>query len=198
MRTLPSSTAIRQALCACRLRDFALGRGGAAAIEFAGLLPFMLFLYLGGIEVGDGIAIDRKASITARAVADLASQYTTIHDSDMNNILGASSAIIAPYSSSPLAVTVSEVSVDANGNATITWSDTLNGTKRTPTAPVTLPGPAAGQSGTLAIPNTSYIWGEATYTYTPTLGYAITGSWSLYQDIFMSPRLSTSVTRTSP
>jgi Flp pilus assembly protein TadG len=194
MRTrLTNSTALATRLC-----DFARGHAGAAAIEFAGLLPFMLFLYLGGIEVGDGIAIDRKVTITARAVADLASQYTTIHDSDMTTILSASTAVIAPYSSGSLAVTVSEVSIDSKGNATVTWSNTLNGTARTVGAAVTLPGPAYGQTGTLYIANTSYLWGEATYTYTPTLGYAVTGTWTLYNDIFMSPRLSTSVSRVSP
>jgi len=72
-----------------RLRDFAHCGNGAAAVEFAALLPFMLAVYLGGVEIGDGVAINRKVTITARDVADLASQYTVIHDSDMTTILGA-------------------------------------------------------------------------------------------------------------
>jgi Flp pilus assembly protein TadG len=171
-----------------RLRDFAHAQRGMAAIEFAMLLPFMLTAYLGGVEIGDGVAIDRKVAITTRAVADLASRYIKINNADMTNILGASSAIVSPYDSGPLAVTVSQVTVDAQGNATITWSDTLNGTARAVGSPVTLP-------GTLATAGASYIWGEVSYTYTPTLGYVMTGSWSLKNQIFMSPRESTSVTR---
>src|ERR1700730_167455 len=98
-----------------RLRDFAGGQGGMAAVEFAVILPFMLVAYLGGIEIGDGVAIDRKVAITTRSVADLASRYTQIKDTDMATILGASATIIAPYSATPLAVTVSQVMVDAKG-----------------------------------------------------------------------------------
>jgi Flp pilus assembly protein TadG len=174
-----------------QLRGFARGERGMATVEFAVILPFMLTAYLGGVEIGDGVAIDRKVAITTRAVADLASRYTTIHNSDMSNILGAASVIIQPFGATPLAVTVSQVKVDANGNATIDWSDTLNGTARAIGSPVTLP-------GTLAIPNAYYIWGEVGYVYTPTLGYVMTGSWTLTNQIFMSPRESTSITRPHP
>jgi Flp pilus assembly protein TadG len=171
-----------------RLRGFARGERGMATVEFALILPFMLTVYLGGVEIGDGVAIDRKVAITTRAVADLASRYTMIKNADMSSILGASSAIIQPYGATPLAVTVSQVTVDNKGNATIAWSDTLNGTARTVGSPVTLP-------GTLAIPGSSYVWGEVNYVYTPTLGYVMTGSWTLANQIFMSPRASASITR---
>ena len=123
-----------------RLQDFARAKSGMAAVEFALLLPFMLTAYLGGVEIGDGVAIDRKVAITARAVADLASRYTKITDVDMNNILSASSTIIQPYTAAPITVTVSGVTVDNKGNATIDWSNSLNGTARTKGDAVTLPG----------------------------------------------------------
>jgi Flp pilus assembly protein TadG len=171
-----------------RLRQYARGQDGMAAVEFAVLLPFVLTAYLGGVEIGDGVAIDRKVAITTRAVADLATRFTTIHNADMTSILGASSSIIAPYPSGPLGVTVSEVTVDARGTATIAWSDTLNGTARAVGSGVTLP-------GTINTPNSFYIMGEVTYAYTPTLGYVMTGTWNLANHIFMSPRESPSVTR---
>jgi Flp pilus assembly protein TadG len=171
-----------------RLRDLARGEGGLAAVEFAVILPFMLVAYLGGVEVGDGVAINRKVAITTHAVADLASRFTTIHNADSATILGAASTIISPYPSGPLAVTVSGVKVDPNGNATIDWSDTLNGTAHTKGSPVTLP-------GTLNIPNAYYVLGEVTYTYTPTFGYVMTGHFPLSGQIFMSPRQSASISR---
>jgi Flp pilus assembly protein TadG len=171
-----------------RLRDFAHGQDGMAAVEFAVILPFMLVAYLGGVEIGDGVAINRKVAITTRAVADLATRYTTIHNADSATILGAAATIIAPYAPGPLAVTVSQVSVDNQGNATISWSDTLNGTAHTVGTAVTLP-------GTLNTPNSNYIWGQVTYAYTPTLGYVMSGTYNLSDQIFMSPRESASVTR---
>lgn len=171
-----------------RLRDFARVQDGMAAVEFAVLLPFMLVAYLGGIEVGDGVAINRKVVITTRAVADLASRYRKITDADMSTILGASSTVIQPYPPGPLAVTVSGVIVDARGRATIDWSNTLNGTARVKGASVTLP-------GTLATTGTYYVWGEVQYAYTPMLGYVMTGTWNLSNQIFMSPRESATITR---
>jgi Flp pilus assembly protein TadG len=189
MSPVPTTTsAPKSADFLLRLRDFAHGQGGMAAVEFAVLLPFMLVAYLGGVEIGDGVAINRKVAITTRAVSDLASRYTAIANSDMSTILGASSTIIAPYPSAPLAVTVSQVSVDSRGNATVSWSDTLNGTARTKGSAVTLP-------GTLNTPNAYYIWGEVKYAYTPTLGYVMTGTYNLTGQIFMSPRSSACVTR---
>jgi Flp pilus assembly protein TadG len=175
-----------------RLRDFTRCGGGAAAVEFAALLPFMLAIYFGGVEIGDGVAINRKVTITARDVADLASQYTAIHDSDMTAILGAASTIIAPYPSGPLTVTVSEISTDGTGKSTVTWSQSSpTGSALTPTNSFTLP-------GTLAVNNTSLIYGQVTYAYTPTLGYEITGTMNLSSQFFMSPRQSQSVSRISP
>jgi Flp pilus assembly protein TadG len=171
-----------------RLRDLARGEGGMAAVEFAVILPFMLIAYLGGVEIGEGVAINRKVAITTRAVADLASRYTTIHDADSATILGAASTIISPYPAATLAVTVSGVKVDKQGNPTIDWSDTLGGTAHTFGTPVTLP-------GTLNTPNAYFVLGEVTYTYTPTLGYVMTGSYPLSGQIFMSPRESALINR---
>jgi Flp pilus assembly protein TadG len=173
-----------------RLRDLASAQSGMAAVEFAVLLPFMLTAYLGGVEIGDGVALDRKVAITTRAVADLASRYTKITDVDMNTILGASSTIIQPFNAVPLTVTVSGVTIDNHGNATIDWSNSLNGTARSKGDAVTLP-------GTLAASGTYYVWGEVKYDYTPTLGYVLTGTWTLRNQIFMSPRESTKILRSA-
>jgi Flp pilus assembly protein TadG len=185
MSSVPKSTDLLS-----RLRDLAHAQSGMAAVEFAVLLPFMLVAYLGGVEIGDGVAIDRKVAITTRAVADLASRYTKITDVDMNTILGASSTIIQPYSSTPLAVTVSGVTIDNHGNATIDWSNSINGTAHSKGSAVTLP-------GTLASSGTYYVWGEVQYNYTPTLGYVMTGTWTLRNQIFMSPRESGKITRSA-
>jgi Flp pilus assembly protein TadG len=192
--------AFKSADLVLRLRVFARGQGGMAAVEFAVLLPFMLFAYLGGVELGEGVAINRKVAITTRAVADLASRFTTIHNTDMSGILGASSAIIAPYLAGPLAVTLSEVCVDSNAHATVVWSDQLNSTAHPAGQAVTLPGTLATSlatpSGTCPAQGSAYlIWGEVNYGYTPTLGYVMTGTYALSNQIFMSPRQSTSVTR---
>lgn len=183
-----SHAAARRAGIVTRLRAFAREQRAIAALEFAVLLPLFLILYLGTFEVGQAIAIKLNNSLAARTVADLASQYTNIYNADMTNILGASTTVIAPYPTQPFSVTVSQVTVDATGNATIAWSDSLNGTARSVGQSVTLP---AGMN----TPGSSLIWGETQYVYTPGLGYVLTGSITLSNQIFMSPRNAPSVTR---
>ena len=167
-----------------------LGRDqrGVAAVEFAMLLPLMITLYLGAVEISQAVGIDRKVTLTTRTVADLASQVSSISNTDMTNMLNASSSVIVPYDASKLKVTVSRVDIDANGTAKVVWSDTLGGTKRAAGSTVTLP-------GALNVANTSLIWSETAYSYTPTIGYVVTGTLNLSDQLYMRPRLSDQVQR---
>ena len=169
-----------------QLARFGGAQDGVSAVEFAMLLPLMLTLYLGTVEVSQGVGIDRKVTLTSRTVADLASQVTSIASSDMQNILNASSAVIAPYDPGKLKVTVSEVNIDNNGDATIAWSCTLGGTAHAIGSSATVP-------SALKVANTSLIWGEASYIYKPAIGYVVTGTLNLSDQIYMRPRVSGSV-----
>lgn len=174
------------------LRRFAGDGGGVSAVEFALILPFMLTLYLGGAELGDGLAIQFKATLAARTVADLASRYTSIDSATMGEILGAASTVVTPYSTANMTVTVSELEFASGSNtATVEWSCSLNGTKRAigstfalPTAFQQLPSNPSGYY---------VILGEVTYPYTPSMGYVITGTINMYRDTLFFPRLSPSV-----
>jgi Flp pilus assembly protein TadG len=163
---------------------------GVSAVEFALLLPLMVTLYLGTSEISQGISVGRKVTLTARTVADLVSQVSSINNSGMSDVLNSSSSVMVPYTTNPLKVTVSCVSIDANGKATVTWSDTLGGTARSVGSVVTVP-------SALNIANTSLIWSEVQYIYKPTIGYIITGTLTLKDQIYMAPRLSNTVARTA-
>jgi Flp pilus assembly protein TadG len=173
-----------------RITQLAGDERGVSAVEFAMLLPLMLTLYLGTVEISQGIDADRKVTNTARSVADLVAQTSSISNSDMTNALSAASAVMAPYPSDKLSLVVSRVDIDANGKATVAWSDALNGTARSKGSTVTLP-------TALIIPNSSLIWSEVKFSYTPTIGYVISGTLSLKDQIYMRPRLSDKVERTT-
>ena len=136
-----------------KLGSLAADERGVSAVEFAMLLPLMLSLYLGSVEVSQGIGADRKVTMTARTICDLVSQVSSIGNTDMTNALNASSAIMAPFSTSNLQVTVSSVKIDSAGKATVVWCDSLNGTAHTTGSTVTLP-------AALNVANTSLIWSE--------------------------------------
>jgi len=171
-----------------RLGQFRRDQGGVSAVEFAMLLPLMLALYLGTAEISQGISADRKVTLTTRTVADLVSQVASINNADMTNSLNAASTVMAPFGSSNLKVTVTSVTIDATGKATVAWSDTFQGTARATGSTVTLP-------AALNVANTSLIWSEVQYAYKPTIGYIVSGTLTLKDQIYMRPRLSDIVTR---
>ncbi len=172
------------------VRRIARDQRGASVVEFALLLPLMVTLYLGTVEISQGIAVDRKLTLTARTVADLVSQVSTINNAAMNDIMAASAAVMYPYSTNTLKVTITSIKIDSNSKATVDWSDSYNGTPRAKDSTVTVP-------AALLVPNTWLIWSEVEYVYTPTIGYVLTGSLTLRDQLYMAPRISSSVTRTA-
>jgi Flp pilus assembly protein TadG len=170
------------------LARFCPDQRGMSTVEFAMLLPAMVTLYLGTFEVSQGVGAERKVTLTARTAADLAAQAQSINNNDMSNLLKATEAVIAPYDPINLKVTVSLVKIDANGAAKVAWSDTLNGSKRATGSTVSLP-------AALNVANTALVWSEVSYTYKPTIGYVITGTLNLSDQIYMRPRLSDDIKR---
>ena len=193
-----------------RVRKFSTAADGVAATEFAIVVPFMLVLLVGGVELGDGMAINVKVSATAHSVADMVTQNTSLSTASMQNILTGATAIIAPYpvNSNQLTVTVSEVSSDANGNLTLQWSQSYNGSSfgagrsslgsstNPPYGALTRPASLNGTVGSASDVNNqndqvSFIVSEVSYAYTPNLGYTITGTVNLADSYWLFPRCST-------
>ena len=178
-----------------RLRGFAADQDGVSAVEFAILLPLMLTLYLGGVEISQAVSADRKTTLVAHTIGDLTAQSSNVTSTgsnpDISNFFSAASKVAYPFASSSLKATISSVCIDSTGtHATIGWSQAnANGTARGLGVDVTSHIPAA-----LMVPNTSLIWGEASYAYKPTIGWTITGTLNLSDQFFLRPRLSCSVT----
>jgi Flp pilus assembly protein TadG len=193
-----------------RARKFLAAADAVAATEFAIIVPFMLVLLVGGVELGDGMAINVKVSATAHSVTDMVTQNTSLSTTSMQNILTGATAIIAPYAvnSNQLSVTVSEIASDANGNLTLQWSQSYNGATFGPGRPslgssttppysaLTLPTSLNGTPGNVNNTNNqndqvSFIVSEVTYAYTPNLGYTISGTVNLADRDWLFPRCST-------
>jgi Flp pilus assembly protein TadG len=164
------------------LRRLARDRRGVSAVEFALVAPMMIALYFGCVEIADGIAVDRKVSLAAAALANLPAQVSTITADEMNNILDASTAILAPYSPGPLKMTVSCLKIDANQNVTVKWTVTRNGTPLT--------GDAVTLDNALKVANSELIYAQVSYDYTPIIGAAMTGMITLSDKMYMAPRVT--------
>ena len=165
-------------------------RSAVSAVEFALILPLMLTLYLGGIQISEALSINRKVGHVTSTLADLVTQSKSLTDSEMSNILDASSSVMAPYSASPLTITVSEIHIDSNGTATVVWSDARNTNAPTVGSTVTLP-------DAVAVNNSYVVAAVAHYPFTPVIGYVLTGSFDLNSTYYLKPRLSDYITRTT-
>ena len=170
------------------LRCFGRDRRGASAVEFALIAPLMLGLYIGCVEISDGVAADRKVTLTAGALANLTAQVTTISAVDMDNIFAASTAIMSPYTG-PLSAKVSCLKIDGAGAVTVQWGTATTGTTPRATGDtITIP-------SDLAVPNSYLVLSEVSYQYVPVTGFspgfshiAATGI-TLSDKMFMSPRI---------
>ena len=170
------------------LRSFRRDRRGVSAIEFALLAPLMIGLYIGCVEISDGVAADRKVTLTAGTLANLTAQTQTLDTTVMNNILNASTSVMKPYTTGPLTAKVSCLKIDAGGVAKVAWgAATANATPRAAGDAVTIP-------SALAVPNSSLVFSEVSYIYAPVTGYTgfshITGPITLSDVMYMSPRVT--------
>lgn len=166
---------------------FLASEDGIAAVEFALLLPIMLLLYFGGVEVTQAVMVNRQVTQTADTVTNIVCQYTTISQStQMPDILNAATQVMSPNSTANLQVVVSAISIDSHGNATVAWSQTLNGTALSTGAAVTVP-------SSLDIANTTLILGQVTYAYSPTYDFMHVGPFNMSSTVYMSPRDSTTI-----
>ena len=169
-------------------RDIADDARGTALVEFAITLPVLLMLYLGCVQICEVVSVYRKATTTARALADLTSQNVEVTNGDITTIMDASSQIMAPYSNAQLQMVISHLSINNSGVATVTWSKaSANGAVAdTAGSTYTLP------TGT-GVNNTSLIVAKVTYRYQARIGGFLETDIPLADTIYMYPRSSNSI-----
>lgn len=118
------SFAIPQRTLSC-CRTFLRDRSGAAAIEFAFIVPLLLMMYLGTMELSQGIEADKKVSRSASMIGDLVSQETSIKKQDLNDMLVIGESILQPYYRSKPTITITGINISAGLIATTAWRRTI-------------------------------------------------------------------------
>jgi Flp pilus assembly protein TadG len=175
---------VRRALC---------DRRGVSAVEFALIVPLLIALYVGSVELGNALTISRRTSAVASTAADLAAQVKTVSNADLADIATAASAILTPYSTDPLRIVLTSVVADDKNATKVDWSYATNGASpRAKNSAVSLP---AG----LTQANSSVIVAEVTYAFTPLLGlsFANPGSFTMSRTFYSRPRKSLTVAKTN-
>tara|TARA_R110002110_G_scaffold92057_12_gene239653 strand:+ start:1807 stop:2379 length:573 start_codon:yes stop_codon:yes gene_type:complete len=181
-------TEIRRTRAIAPLGRFLCDRCGLAAVEFALILPVMLTLYFGGVEVTNMLVANRRVTSVAYTAADLAAQAAAISNGDMTDIFAASSAILEPFSISPLTVRITSVVANASNQPKVAWSDGYQIGARSVGSAMTLP---AG----LTTPGSSVIVTEVTYAYSSPISQIVKDTIGFSETAYLKPRRAVQVAR---
>jgi Flp pilus assembly protein TadG len=171
-------------------RRFARNNRAVAAVEFAMILPVMLSLYIGSVELSSAITVDKRVATVSGSLGDLVARADgSITKSQIDDYFLASAATMAPYDDSNVGQIVSCVKVDADGNGTIEWSVSYNGaTQHATDSEYDLP----TDLKSLAI-NGYVIVSEAKLSYAPMFGYFFNTNFNLYHEFYFMPRFGEAI-----
>lgn len=161
---------------------------GVSAVEFALILPVMLTMIFGTIEISNLMIADRKLVSATSTTADLFAQTKTVTTAEIADIFLAGRAVMQPLADGTLTFVVSSVVADGAGVTKVEWSEGYGAASHGPGSGYTLPAGIVG-------PNQSVIVVESGYSYVSLLGQLIISPITLTDRFFLSPRRSVKVTR---
>jgi Flp pilus assembly protein TadG len=104
---------------AVQLARFRRDRNGVAATEFALILPVMLVMYVGAVEITDAVYVDRRVTLTTRVVGDLIAR-DTLNDPPLSEFASKASAglnAMVPANASNMTIEMTFYAVDKGGVA---------------------------------------------------------------------------------
>lgn len=180
-----------------RARHF-IGRLGHStralgAVEFAMTAPFLILLYVGSYQLMDAISAYRKVTITARSLADLATQNETTTQAQVQEVLDSARQVMTPYSTVGSSLAIAQIAIDDDGNASLVWACANSDSPVCSTTSSTLKISDIVIPADLKNPGTYLIYSRIVFHYKPAVAGKLIGPLTFSDDIFMNPRRSPSV-----
>lgn len=172
------------------LRRLLQDERGNATVDLVFILPIMIMLFIGVVEITNLLRLDRKVVAATQTTADLVSQRREVSDAQLNDILTAAELIFEPFPAADHTVGIVGVRFDPNtGNPTQDWTKSKNGG----TAP-----DALTQAVGLGNPGEGVIVVRVTYSYTPVFFDFIMGPTTVEETAVLRPRRSSFVEGPTP
>lgn len=170
---------------------------GAAAVEFAILLPLMISMFFGVVETSLALLCRADVSVMASTAADLISQVNAASTTDITNVYAAAGTILYPYydpsvgGSAKPTIRLTSVIYDTTSKSTtsgkVAWtctqagSGTLSPATRATGNTVTLPQALMTTGGSVVIAEVAYLYSSPTTK-------VITGSINMTNNFYTKPR----------
>jgi Flp pilus assembly protein TadG len=186
------------------IRRFGREDRGAAAVEFALILPFLIVLFMGSIEASSLITVDRRVNVISGTVGDLIARWDSkggtnpVATTTLKDYFTASQGIMYPYSVTALKQTVSVIKITSGGVATVTMSCGYNGgSARAANSAFALPANLKSVATPAVTVPATFGWviaSEAAYSYKPVLGMVFKNALNLNSTSYYLPRFEKEIT----
>jgi Flp pilus assembly protein TadG len=113
----PAPVTLAMRLAALRRR----AQRGVSAVEFALIAPLMVLMLFGATEVALLVTVDRKTTLAASTLGDLASQTDLVSCAELSQIGAVTRQVFEPYSGADATLVVASLKLDG-GAAKVEWS----------------------------------------------------------------------------
>lgn len=164
------------------LRRFGRERQGLAALEFAILLPMMIFLLFGSVDLLDMLDTNRRVENAAASLADVVARDTEISNAEVAGLWAALNVLMFPDTGAAVDARVTSVTVVSATQARVVWSEGHGMAALVANATVALP------AGMMTV-GTSVIMTESELEYGAPLGILLPGTTTLRHTVYRRSRL---------
>lgn len=186
------------------LGRFRKDKKGLAAVEFALILPVMITLFFGVVELSLMMSARASVNSVASVTADLVAQKSSLTPSDITNVFTAATAILYPNSVNNATIEIFSIVDDNNATGKVAWSCKKVGSNAATTGDTTPPTDSKGgdiiKAGNLDANGVaqyggsgSVIVGRITYTYASPTSKLVAGSTSMINMFYARPRRVASI-----
>lgn len=174
------------------LHRFVRNEAGMAMVEFGLLLPMLITMFYGCIEVTRYILIVQKTEKLAHTIADVTAQSKTITVASENQLFEATKDIMDPFTTganSRILVSSLYRAAGASTTATVNWRLSGGGTM-TVTSAIGNVGATPVMPGGFAFnERENVIAAEVFYQFNPLISTRFFGATTIYRSAFYKPRL---------
>ena len=163
-----------------KLKQFGKDPSGIAAVEFGLIVPVLLIMMLGAIELSRAVVMARRFNTATAMASDLVAREQTITDPDLQGVAAAVATAWSPYDQTSLQMQVLQVrkasdqaTLKSPGAIYVDWQYPLfsgavpNGKARNDPYVLSDPNMISKGSSTLIV--------NATYTFTSLFGASVPG-----------------------
>lgn len=166
-------------------------KSGMAVVEFALILPVLMTMFYGCIEVTRFILISQKVEKMAHSAADVTAQAKIVTGSSMNQLLAATGDIMEPFDTGTNSrIMISSLYRAAGAaNATVSWRH-CGGGSMVATSHLGNVGTTPAMPGGFTFnERENVIAAEVFYQFSPLISSRFYGTTTIYRAAFYKPRL---------